>query len=296
MRGIDISVHNGTIDFNRVKEAGIAAVIIKATEGMSYVDPRLEEHYNGVRGKGIKIGFYHFMSEKTDPEGQAVDFLNSIKNKNFDIYPVLDIESNNYGRSKSQITDRCVKFLNKFKAISGYDCIIYTGGYFGRDNLDSRVKGYKAWIAHYGVSQPMATGFANVVGHQYSESGSVSGVNGNCDLDNFTDGILINGAAAPVASQRSNYSQKVADVQRIAGCNVDGIYGPETDNAIRGLIAGIDYTTPALTRWIQGILGISVDGIFGPDTKAHVIAWQEAHRLVKDGIAGYNTIKSMALS
>lgn len=288
MKGIDISVHNGTIDFNSVKTSGIEAIIIKATEGVNFKDSRLEEHYNGAKEKGMKIGFYHFMSEKTDPAQQVVDFWNSIKNKVFDIYPVLDIEVNNYKRTASQITDRCLAFLNKFKEISGYDCIIYTGGYFGRDNLDGRIKSYKAWIAHYGVSKPMETGFTKVVGHQYSECGRVSGISGSCDLDNFTDEILI--------KQRSNYSQKVYDIQRIAGCTVDGIYGPETDNAIRGLIAGIKYRTPALTRWIQRILGISVDGIYGPDTEAHVREWQKSHGLEQDGVAGYNTIKSMTLS
>ncbi|WP_431732282.1 GH25 family lysozyme [Clostridium botulinum] len=130
------------------------------------------------------------MSEKINPSQQAVDFWNAIKEKQFNVMSCLDIETNSWGRSSKQITDRCLEFLNKFKALSGLSCMIYTGGYFGRNNLDNRIKNYPGWIAHYGVNTPMATGF-NVIGHQYTESGKINGVNGNVDLNNFTDKIFI---------------------------------------------------------------------------------------------------------
>ncbi|WP_049041856.1 GH25 family lysozyme, partial [Clostridium sporogenes] len=123
MRGIDISMHNGNINFDSVKNAGYDVVIIKATEGVQYVDPFLGQHYNGAKAAGLNIGFYHFMSEKTDPSQQAVDFWNSIKDKQFNVMPCLDIETNSWGRSSNQITDRCLEFLNKFKALSGLSCM-----------------------------------------------------------------------------------------------------------------------------------------------------------------------------
>lgn len=190
-KGIDISMHNGSINFGAVKSNGIEVVIIKATEGVNYVDPYLNTHYNGAKAQNIDIGFYHFMSEKTSPIQQAIDFWNTIKGKQFNVLPCLDIETNNMGRSQRLISDRCIEFLEKFKSLSGYNCLIYTGGYFGRDNLDSRVKKYPGWIAHYGVEKPMQTGFS-VVGHQYTETGRVNGISGNVDLNNFTDKIFIN--------------------------------------------------------------------------------------------------------
>ena len=45
MNGIDISNHNGSIDFNKVKADGVDTIIMKATEGGSYLDPMLEENY-----------------------------------------------------------------------------------------------------------------------------------------------------------------------------------------------------------------------------------------------------------
>lgn len=298
MKGIDISTHNGSIDFNAVKNSGVEVVIIKATEGVDFVDSYVNQHYAGASSVGLNIGFYHFMSEKTDPRRQAEDFYNCIKDKSYNVLPCLDIEVNNYGRSAAQITDRCLEFINRFKELSGQDVMIYTGGYFGRDNLDSRIKCYPGWIAHYGVSSPMETGF-RVVGHQYTETGRVNGVNGNVDMNNFNEGILIGNAVVVnnTTNQPIGGNSKIAELQRICGVDDDGIWGPITDNAVRNLpLAGLPYHTPGLTKWIQARVGCSVDGIYGPVTADAVKGWQSSHGLVVDGIAGYNTIKSLALA
>lgn len=232
-KGIDISMHNGPINFSAVKSSGCNIVIIKATEGVDYVDPCLNQHYNGAKAQGLNIGFYHFMSEKTSPTQQAIDFWNAIKGKQFNIIPTLDIETNNMGRSAKAISDRCIEFLTKFKALSGYNCLIYTGGYFGRDNLDSRVKKYRGWIAHYGVNSPMTTGFT-VVGHQYTEDGRVNGISTRVDMNNFTNGIFI-------GSQNTIQETKEMQIQKmlvtigypIGLSGIDGIIGNGTITAIK---------------------------------------------------------------
>lgn len=232
-KGIDISMHNSTVNFSAVKSSGCNIVIIKATEGVDYVDPCLNQHYNGAKAQGLNIGFYHFMSEKTSPTQQAIDFWNAIKGKQFNVIPTLDIETNNQGRSAKQISGRCVEFLNKFKALSGYDCMIYTGGYFGRDNLDSRVKKYKGWIAHYGVNTPMQTGFV-AVGHQYTEDGRVNGVNTRVDMNNFTDGIFIGSKVTPQESKEAKIQNMLVTIgYPIGSSGVDGIIGNGTIIAIK---------------------------------------------------------------
>lgn len=297
MKGIDVSSHNGNINFQEVKNSGVEVVIIKATEGVDFIDSMVNQHYTGAKSVGFNIGFYHFMSEKTNPTRQAEDFYNCIKDKSYNVMPTLDIEVNNYGRSAAQITDRCLEFINRFKELSGQDVMIYTGGYFGRDNLDSRIKCYPGWIAHYGVSQPMNTGF-RVVGHQYTEAGRVNGVNGNVDLNNFNESILLgNAVVVNNATTQHPIGGKIAELQAICGVTVDNVWGPVTDNAVRNLpLAGLPYCTPDLTRWIQLRLGCNPDGIFGQATEAAVKEWQANHGLAVDGIAGYNTIKSLALA
>ena len=297
MRGIDISQHNGNINFSSVKNSNIDVIIIKATEGVNYVDPMCEAHYNNAVKYNFNIGFYHFMSEKTSPSQQAVDFWNKIKNKKFNVLPCLDIETNRYGRSRREISDRCIEFLNKFKDISGLDCMIYTGGYFGRDNLDDRVKQYKGWIAHYGVSKPMETGF-NVVGHQYTGRGRVNGVNGDVDLDNFDDEILLSrhdpedGRGSVQRDSWVARLQEECNRQGFSNQVVDGIPGPNTLNGCPLVRKG---ARGNITRLIQeklvsfGYSTNGLDGIFGSGTKTAVIQFQNKSGIASDGIVGRNT-------
>lgn len=312
LKGIDIANCDGVIDFKKVKESGIEAIIIKATEGVNFKDSNLETNYKGAKAQGFNLGFYHFMSEKTDPKEQANDFWNAIKDKEFNIFPVMDIETNNMNRSCKEISDRCIEFLEEFKKLSGYDCIIYTGGYFGRDNLDDRVKKYKGWIAHYNVPKPMDTGF-KVVGHQYSETGKVDGINTNVDLDNFTEDIFINSAKKVATKevvekelyQLSIQGQEVAALQRElnkqfnAGLKEDGLFGLDTLKACvtvkegaRGNITWL-IQQRLLNRGYTSLRASGIDGVFGEGTKQAVMNLQKNKGLNVDGIVGKETWKAL---
>ncbi|WP_050607287.1 GH25 family lysozyme [Clostridium niameyense] len=196
IRGIDISSWQTGINYRKVKEFG-DVVIIKATEGVDYVDSMLEKHYEGAKSAGLKVGFYHFFSDKTNPIEQAKDFWNAIKNKKFEVIPVLDIETSK--RSKKEVTDRCILFLNEMKRLSGFDCIIYTYTNFARTKLDTRLSKYLLWIAEYGVNWPGSNGiWTSWVGFQYTDKAKVPGVPNLCDANKFTEGIYINGGRKKV--------------------------------------------------------------------------------------------------
>ena len=201
MDGIDISNHNGSIDFNKVKAAGIDTIIMKATEGGSYIDPMLEENYKQALGKGFNIGFYHFLYELSDPKRQANWFWQNIKDKEFNVIPVLDAERNNNNKfNKETYTKFCLDFLEEFKRLSGIDCILYTYTSFANSLMDSRLKPYKLWEANYYTNNGQRhnrKGLTNIwgkdiVGHQYTSTGRVNGINTNCDLNDFEESILLN--------------------------------------------------------------------------------------------------------
>ncbi|MDS0526761.1 hypothetical protein NNC19_13800 [Clostridium sp. SHJSY1] len=88
----------------------------------------------------------------------------------------MDIETNSYGRSAFEITNRCLEFIQTFKNLYNQNVMIYSGAYFARDNVDMRIKTQSLGVAHYGVNSPMTTGFINAVGHQYTETGLMGGV------------------------------------------------------------------------------------------------------------------------
>lgn len=304
IKGIDISNNNSISNLGSTRAEGYEVCIIKATEGVNWVDPKLDSNYNAAKAAGFKIGFYAFMSEKTSPSQQAIDFYNSIKDKSYEVIPCLDIERNTLNRNAIQITDRCLEFLAKFKELSGQDCMIYAGGYFGRDSLDSRIKGYKAWVAHYGVSTPMETGFSEVVGHQYTEHGRVQGINGNVDLNNFTEGIYISGQQKVVDQPRQEIDtngwvarlQTECNAQGFSNQKVDSAPGPITLSGCPLLKIGASGNITRLVQERLNVLGFNcgaADGIFGEKTRAAVIAFQSSRGLSTDGIVGQNTWRKL---
>ena len=58
--GIDVSKHNGNIDFEQVRDDDYQFVFIKASEGKTYRDEAFERNYQGAREAGLKVGAYHF--------------------------------------------------------------------------------------------------------------------------------------------------------------------------------------------------------------------------------------------
>lgn len=288
IKGIDISSYQSGVDFDKVKNSGYNAVIIKATEGVNYIDTSLDSHYNNALRSGMDIGFYHFMSEKTSPASQAVDFWNAISNKNFNIVPVLDIETNTLGRSKTSVTNRCIEFLNQFKALSSMDCVIYSYTNFIKNYLDTRLAGYKLWVANYYVNVPSANPVWNSWdGFQYSDKGKVNGVSGYVDVNEFRSGMYLGGSSR--TNSIDNWEkrlQKQINIQGFGNVAVDGIAGPKTLASAPMIRIG---ARGEITRLIQEKLNITADGIFGVNTKSAVQNYQTANGLVPDGIVGKNT-------
>ena len=308
MKGIDVSNHNGSIDWNKLKNSDVNVVYIKASEGTTYQDPYLNEHYQGAKAIGLPTGFYHYLKGTSAPESQAQNFWSLIKDKENNLIPCLDIEENGFN-----VIDYALRFISKFKELSNLPILIYTGPYFANDNLDNRLASYPCWIAHYGVSSPMATKIwgTNYVGHQYTEKGSVPGINGNVDVNNFTEKIFINkiniqdnktNNKAAVSDWLAeylkswNWSEWVGKLQRTVGVVTDKIVGPITLKACTLLKKKC---TGELVKRLQEILKAygfncgNIDGIFGDKTYNAVVAFQKSRGLTMDGIVGQNTWKAL---
>ena len=214
-------------------------------------------------------------------------------------------------RSAKEISDRCIEFLEKFEELSNLQCMIYTGGYFGRDNLDDRVKEYPGWIAHYNVSKPMETGF-KVVGHQYTEKGTVDGISTNVDMNNFSEEIFIKiRKDSTVEDKKELYEvsiqgdevkelQTELNIQYNAGLKVDGYFG---DLTLKACVTVKEGARGNLTKLIQqrlinrGYTSLEkhggADGIFGNATTLAIKALQKNKGIDIDGIVGKDTWKAL---
>ncbi|HAT4126304.1 TPA: SH3 domain-containing protein, partial [Clostridium perfringens] len=121
-----------------------------------------------------------------------INYLNEIGATNYDCKLALDIETTE-GIGVRDLTSMCIEFLEEVKRLTRKEVVVYTYTSFANNNLDSRLGNYQVWIAHYGVSTPGANNiWTSWIGFQYSENGTVAGVDGDCDMNEFTEEILIN--------------------------------------------------------------------------------------------------------
>lgn len=192
-RGIDVSNHQGNIDFSAVKNTGIQIVYMKASESNFYRDKYLDQNYANAKAQGLRVGFYHFFRCNVDAVEQARYFVNCIKGKESDCKLCIDIETTE-GRDANAVTNMCIAFLEEVKRLTGKDVVVYTYTSFAKSNLTSAIGKYSLWIADYKGENALPNDnpiWSSWSGYQYASDGRVNGVNGDCDVDLFTNDILL---------------------------------------------------------------------------------------------------------
>jgi lysozyme len=193
IKGIDISNNNGTIDFSQALSDGVEYVYVKATEGKTFQDRKLEGFYNECKRNNLKVGPYHFLVGTSSPEAQAENFYKKIKDFEWELIPMLDIES-----EFEELCDYVLRFINTFKELSPLQLGIYTytGFIANMQEIENTIKDYPFWEANYN-NDPWnlpSNFFTNRIGHQYTETGEILGVSGKCDVNSFTEGVLLKNA------------------------------------------------------------------------------------------------------
>ena len=182
IKGIDVSVYQQKVDFEKVKKSGIEFVIIRGAIG-TRKDTMFESHYSNAKNAGLKVGCYYYTLAKNvaEAKGEADVFLSCIKGKQFE-YPIyFDIEDpslQNLG--KQTLTDIVLTWCGKVQS-AGYYVGIYANPDWFLNRLDlERLKGFDKWLAHW-VSVPK---WDNSFGGlwQYGLT-RVDGYNGDIDGD-----------------------------------------------------------------------------------------------------------------
>ena len=183
--GIDVSTHNGNIDFDKGRDDNYQFVFIKASEGMTYKDDAFERNYRGASEAGLKVGAYHFFRKNRTGQQQAENFLAAIGNKHFDLPLVIDLEDdwgNGATVSRQTAIERVMDMIEILNG-KGYQVMIYT-------NLDGYNKYYKdllgdhdLWLCSF-TSPDLLPTLPHCI-QQFSHEGTVNGVNGNVDLNVF---------------------------------------------------------------------------------------------------------------
>jgi lysozyme len=185
IRGIDVSRHQGEIQWSRVEASGIRFAFIKATEGTNYVDPYFAVNWDEAADHKIVRGAYHFMRPRMDGKAQALHFLRHVRLALGDLPPVLDLEVTD-GVSAAAIRREALEWLETVEAATGMKPIVYTLPHFANSYLGGKLARYPLWVVDLTLLWPSPSkGWVGWSFWQYSHTGSVDGISGDLDLDIF---------------------------------------------------------------------------------------------------------------
>jgi lysozyme len=192
IEGIDISHWQDTIDWPSVKADGIEFALAKATEHTTYSDPTFDYNRAEAKAAGLAFGAYHFFRADEDPTAQAQHFASALGTVEVgEISPVLDLETAD-GESASTIVQRATTFLTVLESLTGRVPIIYTSPSFYESTLNAppELAAYPLWIANWETTCPtVPTNWADWSLWQYTDSGSISGIGGPVDRDQFDGSV-----------------------------------------------------------------------------------------------------------
>lgn len=193
--GIDVSGWQGYIDFTAVKESGIEIVYAKAGEGINYVDPTFEQNYQNAKANGLKIGAYHYVTATNVEEAkeQARFFASLVEGKEMDCRLAMDYE-NFEGLPYEEVNAIAFAYMQELETQTNCKPVVYADTSAASSVFYGAITEYPLWVAQYEVEAPTPNGNWNTwQGWQYTSSGSVNGIEGNVDKDQFTEDILCTG-------------------------------------------------------------------------------------------------------
>ena len=189
IRGVDVSHHNGYINWGQLKNEGITFAYIKATEGLSHKDRNYEVNYFEAKQVYIKTGAYHFYTFGLDGEDQANHFIKQAKVASDDLIPVIDVEHSPYNKHSwdKSYQKLVIEELKKMEQVMfdyyGVHPIIYT-------NKDCYKLYIKEWFPANLVWMSDLHNEPNIEENewaiwQFSHTGKLNGVKGDVDLNYF---------------------------------------------------------------------------------------------------------------
>lgn len=209
VEGIDVSAHQGVIDWSRVAGSGRAFAFIKATQGTYNTQATFDGHWRGAKAARVLRGAYHFFDPTKDGVEQARYFLAAIDAAGGlepdDLPPMLDLECPSDAREADAaptclypgasgwvppevLRERAYAWLDTVERAVGRKPVIYSYvSWFSRVTFtDARLADYPLFIASIAMCPSVPLPWTKPTFWQYSFTGTVSGIAAPAvDLDRF---------------------------------------------------------------------------------------------------------------
>lgn len=188
--GIDVSKYQLNINWDEIKKnPKIQYVYIKATEGCDHTDHRYEDNIRNARKHGVKVGSYHYLTNRSSATAQFQNFVRTARKEEQDLIPFIDVEECSRWNSQ-QLRDSLKVFADLLEDYYGCKPLIYTSESFFNKHLGRAFKDYPLFIAKYSANAP-SIGY-NWIMWQYSDKGTIPGIKSNVDLSRFNKGYSLN--------------------------------------------------------------------------------------------------------
>ncbi len=188
--GIDVSKWNTVTDWNAIKNSGVSYVIIRcgyrgSSTGALVVDPKFEEYIKGATAAGLKVGVYFFSQAVNNREAvEEASMVLELIDKYKITYPVyLDVEASGGRADNISVATRTdvIKTFCQTIQNAGYTAGVYANKNWLNTKIDTSQLGkYKIWLAQY-AAEPTYSGRYDM--WQYTDTGKVTGIKGNVDLN-----------------------------------------------------------------------------------------------------------------
>ncbi|MDT3399376.1 glycoside hydrolase family 25 protein [Streptomyces sp. B1866] len=142
LRGIDVSAHQSS----SFDTDGLSFVFVKATEGRSYVNPRLSAQTEHARDAGCVVGFYHFLWPG-NLAAQAKYFVDKAPDKKGDLFAVDWETTSEDTRASNAEKDRFIREVKRLRP--HHRVLLYCNRYFWLHHDTTSYAGDGLWIADY---------------------------------------------------------------------------------------------------------------------------------------------------
>jgi lysozyme len=182
--GIDVSHHQGKIQWEEVAKEKIDFVYIKATEGATYIDPCFHYNIKGATDAGLLVGAYHYFRMTSGATEQFHNFKKALKGYNISLVPMIDVETSD-GKSVKELQDSLNVFIRLLKEEYGCPPMIYGTQRSYNTYCAPRYNNYHLYIGRYGPNKPVIMGTGTYTIWQYTEKASVRGIPKPVDMCRF---------------------------------------------------------------------------------------------------------------
>jgi lysozyme len=189
IKGIDVSHHQGKIDWAKVKNDNIRFAFIKSTEGATFQDSCFSYNAKEAKKQGIKIGAYHYFKLTSEAEAQFANFVARAPKDLLDLPPVIDLEycqnkEMKLPEHKAGLDDKLKKLEKLMHQHYGVKPIFYTTYDYYIDHIKGNFDN-EIWICSTQNKRVTYLEEQQWRFRQYSFHGKINGIDKEVDLDFF---------------------------------------------------------------------------------------------------------------